>query len=59
MATNLDLRGARVITRPFSPVVLTRVLGANTEAFRLAATAWLATSEGAAWLAQERAESRS
>lgn len=55
----LAAKGVRVISRPFGHVVLTRVLGANDEDFNRAAVAWLATAEGAAWLARERQEGRS
>jgi len=45
---DLEERGARVIERPWGPVILTRG-NRNTERFRLAVYDWLHTPEGQAW----------
>lgn len=45
---DLEERGARVIERPWGPVILTRG-NRNSERWRLAVYDWMHTPEGHAW----------
>jgi hypothetical protein len=47
---DLEERGARIIERPWGPVIFTRA-GRNTERWRFVVYDWLHAPEGSAWRA--------